>query len=127
MDLEDGRTEAIEGPVLIVAITVGPSIGGGFLVSPDARPDDGFLDLFLVEKLGLGKVLRYLPGILRGSLRGKAEVHQARVRRVEIHPTDERAITFELDGELMGDETSFLEIQVLPQCLPVLGLTGEAG
>lgn len=118
--------ETIEAPVLISAVTVGHSIGGGFLVSPDARPDDGLLDLFLVEKLGLGKVIRYLPGILRGSLNGKPEVHQAQVTRVEIRPMDGRPLSFELDGELMADETPSLAIQVLPRCLPILEPAGEA-
>jgi len=120
LHMDGDREETLVAPTLIAAVTVGHSIGGGFVVSPDARPDDGFLDLFLVEKLGVGKILRYLPGILRGSLRGKSEVRQAQVTRVEIHSTEAPPLSFELDGELMADETPFLEIRVLPRCLPIL-------
>jgi diacylglycerol kinase (ATP) len=120
-----GETGTVEAPILLAAVTVGPSIGGGFLVSPDARPDDGLLDLFLVEALRLGRILRYLPGILRGSLRGKPEVHQAQVSRVQIRTVDGRPLSFELDGELMASETEALDIAVLPRRLSVL--VTEAG
>lgn len=112
----------LEGQVLIAAVTVGPSVGGGFLVSPDAEPDDGLLDLFLVERLGLVRVLRYLPGVLRGTLRTGPEIHSWRIRELRLRSRKDRPFSFELDGEVMEDETRSLEIRVVPASLPVLEL-----
>ncbi len=116
----EGGTRRLETPVLLSVITVGPSIGGGFLVSPDARPDDGLLDLFLVEPLRPTRVARYLPGVLRGSLRGKPEVHQAQLRTAVLRGSEGSPFAFELDGELVEAQPRELEIRVLPGCLPIL-------
>ena len=116
----EGSTGTFEAPALLTAVTVGPSIGGGFMISPDARCDDGLLDLFFVETLGVGKVLRYLPGILRGSLTGKPEVRQAQVSTLIVSTSDGRPFSFELDGEVMAQEAERLEVRVLPGRLRVL-------
>ena len=42
--------ETIEDRVHLAAITVGPSAGGGFLLCPRARPDDGELDLCFIAR-----------------------------------------------------------------------------
>lgn len=39
--------EVIEGPTLTVAIQNGPTYGGGFRICPEARPDDGLVDICL--------------------------------------------------------------------------------
>jgi diacylglycerol kinase (ATP) len=119
---EDDEAETLAAPVLLAALTVGPSIGGGFLLSPKARPDDGLLDLFVVERLGPLKVARYLPSVLRGRLDGKPDVHRRQIRRLRIRALDDRPFRFELDGELMATETRFLDIQVEPRRLRVLEL-----
>ncbi len=117
-----GESEVVEAPVLLSALTVGPSIGGGFLLSPEARPDDGLLDLFLVEKLGLLKVARYLPGVLRGRLGNRPEVHRKQVAALRIRTSDDRPFFFELDGEVMTEETHFLDVEVRPGQLRILEL-----
>ena len=116
----EGSTGTFEAPALLTAVTVGPSIGGGFMISPNARCDDGLLDLFFVESLGVGKVLRYLPGILRGSLTGKPEVRQAQVSALIVSASDGRPFSFELDGEVMAQETERLRVRVLHGRLRVL-------
>jgi len=116
----EGAIGTFEAPILLTAVTVGPSIGGGFIISPGARCDDGLLDLFFVESLGVGKVLRYLPGILRGSLTGKPEVRQAQVSALIVSTPDARPFSFELDGEVMAQEANRLHVRVLHGRLRVL-------
>lgn len=111
-----------ESSVLLSAVTVGPSVGGGFLLSPNAVPDDGLLDLFLVERLGLLRILRYLPGILRGSTADRPGIWQLQGTRVDIEAVDGRGFAFELDGELVEASTPYLEIHVRPASLQVLEL-----
>ena len=117
----------LEAPVMLSAVTVGPSVGGGFLLSPKAVPDDGFLDLFHVRKLGLLKVVRYLPSILRGAGLERPEISQLQGTRFHIQRMDDRALAFELDGELMETSTPFLEIRVRPESLEILELPEKRG
>jgi diacylglycerol kinase family enzyme len=130
---EDAAVEAtpessrIDAQILLAAVTVGPSVGGGFLVAPDAEPDDGLLDLFVVERLGLLRVIRYLPSVLRGTIRGGREIHIGQATGLRIRSPEGRPFQFELDGELMPGETAELEIRVRSACLPVLELPERSG
>jgi len=108
------------GKTLLTAITVGPSVGGGFLLSPDARPDDQALDLFLAGALGLTGVVRHLPSVLRGTHGNIRQVHMHQIRRARIQSADDTPLHFELDGELMPDPSPWLEIEVVPGVLRIL-------
>jgi diacylglycerol kinase (ATP) len=123
----DRETLKVEAPVLLCAVTVGPSIGGGFLLSPNARPDDGLLDLFVVERLGIMRILRYLPGILRGSTAKRRGIWQAQGTRLRIEAPEGKGLAFELDGELIEASTPFLEVEVRPACLRILELPESTG
>lgn len=117
-----GANGRFETDVLLAAVTVGPSVGGGFRLSPQARPDDGELDLFVVEPLGPLEVARHLPRVLRGTHRETKRIHMRTLRSARIVSTDRQPFTFELDGELMRPATSWLELEILPGALPVLDL-----
>lgn len=118
----DGEGETLRAETLLAAITVGPSVGGGFLLSPKASPEDGMLDLFLVGRLGLLEVIRYLPGVLRGTHRDGDPIRLRTLRSARIRTTDDRPFRFEMDGELMDVETSRLDVELHPGALPVLDL-----
>jgi diacylglycerol kinase (ATP) len=115
-----GRREVLRKAVLLTAVTVGPTIGGGFRLSPDARPDDGLLDLFLVEPLGVLEVARYLPQVLRGTHKSEGRIHLRTLRRARIVSLDRQPFAFELDGELAPMETPWLELELRPGALSVL-------
>lgn len=105
---------------LLAAVTVGPSVAGGIRLSPQARPDDGALDLFVADGLGLGGVVRHLPKVLRGTHREIRGVHMHRILKARIAATDDVPLRFELDGELMPEAVPWLEVEVLPGVLPIL-------
>jgi YegS/Rv2252/BmrU family lipid kinase len=116
---EDGG-DTVEQRTILMAVTVGPSVGGGFLLNPDASPYDGLLDLFLVESLGMFKIARYIPKVIRGTHQGVPELLQRRVARVTVEQSDEGPFFFEMDGEVMPDPVDRLEVEVCPRILPVL-------
>ncbi len=111
-----------ESRVLLSAVTVGPSVGGGFMLSPNAVPDDGRLDLFHARRLGPLKVLSYLPAVLRGTEIREGDICRVQGREIRMARTDGRDLVFELDGELMEIESSTIEVRVCPRLLPVLEL-----
>jgi len=116
--LEEGDTR--EGPVMLGVLTVGPSIGGGFFLSPEASPLDGYLDFTSVDPVGLGKVARYVPKILQGTHCHFPEFYFRRVRRIRLSRPDGDPFFFELDGELMPHPTAALEVEILAGALPVV-------
>jgi len=122
-DAAGQRDKALfERDALLAAVTVGPSIGGGFMLSPAARPDDGLLDLFFVEPLGLLQVMRYLPRIVRGTLETPERIHRATFAAGRFTSRNDQPFAFELDGELMPDSTTWLEMSIRPGALTILDL-----
>jgi YegS/Rv2252/BmrU family lipid kinase len=116
---DDAEGQAVEGRTLLTAVTVGPSVGGGFLLNPDASPEDGLLDLFFVKPLGILKLARYIPKVIRGTHQGVPELLQRQLEGATIARSDGEAFFFEMDGELMDEPVTSLDFRVVPGLLPV--------
>ena len=93
---------------LMCAICNGKAYGGGFLAGPEAVPDDGWLDVFIVRKVGrltIAKLLSmYKNGrhFVNGQLTEAAKPYfiYRRAKRVSLRPADGRGpIVATADGE----------------------------
>jgi diacylglycerol kinase (ATP) len=90
---------AFEGEVMFVAVTNTRSYGGGFLISPAARLDDGRLDLCIVRRTGRARLLWHFPRILAGTHGTLQEVIQATSPWVRVEGIGDE-LPVALDGEL---------------------------
>lgn len=97
---------------MLISVSNGTSIGGGMMITPDARYDDGRLDLFVVSPLSRLKFLRVFPLVFSGRHTGWDEVHIERVSEVVI---DSPGLVGYADGERMGSLP--LTVQVDPGAL----------
>ena len=77
----DGRVIETEGA--LVSIGNGVSLGGGMKITPDAKVDDGLLDVLIVKPLGAGRVHADLPARLQGRAHDRPARHD---RAGEAHP-----------------------------------------
>ncbi len=110
----DGATRVFAAHLVAVANT--PSYGGGILIAPEARIDDGWLDLAMVAPLRWGQLLDGLLLALRSGDIRWPEMQRIRARRLRLE-TD-RPVMFHGDGEVLGQTP--VEIEVLPGALKVL-------
>jgi YegS/Rv2252/BmrU family lipid kinase len=122
---DEGGEEVIEDRTILAAVTVGPSVGGGFFLNPDASPYDGELDLFFVEAIGVLKIARYIPRVIRGTHGDLPEVKLRRFTKGNLTRPDGRPFHFELDGERMPNQVTALEIDVCKGVLPVMVAGGS--
>lgn len=81
--LVDG-TEVYTGPSLLVSLQNGPRAGGSFLFSPEARNDDGLLDVLVAGEFGRLTALGILPRVMNGRHLSDPNVHLFRGTRVEL-------------------------------------------
>jgi YegS/Rv2252/BmrU family lipid kinase len=95
----------------------GTTFGGTFRVCPEARADDGLLDLLLVEAVGRLEILQLVPKILRGEHAGDPRLRLVRARRLSIESAE--PLLVEADGEIVFDDATRLQIHVLPGALQV--------
>lgn len=114
------RKQHIRGRTTLSVITVGPSIGGGFMINPDAQASDGQLDLCHIAGGGLVPILRLVPKVMRGAHAGAPLVTMRRLERAVLRDPDGESMWFELDGELAPEPAPELRVEVIPGAFPVL-------
>ena len=115
-----GAGQHIMGATTLTVVTVGPSIGGGFMICPDARPSDGKLDLCCIAAPGLLPILRLVPKVIRGKHGDSPLVTTGQLEEAVIRGPEGEPMWFELDGELAPEPASELRIRILPGAFPVL-------
>ncbi|HET9793586.1 MAG TPA: diacylglycerol kinase family protein [Thermoanaerobaculia bacterium] len=105
-----------EEPALLCAIGNGPSCGGGFLLTPDARADDGLLDACLFGALGRLRTLATLPKALTGDHRRHPKA--TFVRGVAFTVSADRSLYAHADGEIRRPDFP-VAFSVLPGAIRV--------
>ncbi|MGE3448918.1 MAG: diacylglycerol kinase family protein [Microbacteriaceae bacterium] len=93
----DGGVLETEG--MLVTVANNRFIGGGMEITPEARIDDGLLDLFVVSRLTRIQFLRIFPKVFSGTHVGDPRVTILRTRRARVEAEDVVAYA---DGERLG-------------------------
>lgn len=102
----------------IAAIMNGRCFGGSFWACPEARADDGLLDVLLADVVSRAQILRLVPKLMRGAHVAEPVLRMLRARRVVIE--SDEPLVLEADGELPALAGRRLEISVVPAALRVL-------
>jgi diacylglycerol kinase family enzyme len=82
-------------------IANGMYLGGGFKVAPQAKVDDGNLDVIIVKNSGSFKIINELINMKNGIYYEKENIIYFRTKKIHIVPK-EREIALSLDGETVG-------------------------
>jgi YegS/Rv2252/BmrU family lipid kinase len=110
----DGERRAFAG--CSVAASNSGVFGGGMRLVPDARLDDGLLDVVLTEDLPKRTYLRNVPRLFRGTHVHERGFHILRGREVTF--SADRPFTAYADGDPVADLP--VTVRVLPGALRVL-------
>jgi diacylglycerol kinase (ATP) len=110
----DGR-EVVEREAMLVAVANTSSYGAGMRVCPDARPDDGLLDVMMLGAMSKTEFLRVFPSVYRGTHVTHRAVSVRRVRSVRLEAEDVVAYA---DGERVGPVP--VDCEVRPGALRVI-------
>ncbi len=92
--------------------------GSGWLAAPRANPEDGLLDLVVIEDVGVQEVLKLSPTVLAASdYLDKEGVYFARAREIRVESSP-GSLEFTVDGEVIGNEPAVFA--VIPKALKVV-------
>ncbi|HEX2098279.1 MAG TPA: hypothetical protein VHF46_04400, partial [Rubrobacteraceae bacterium] len=92
--------------------------GGGWLAAPRANPEDGLLDVVIIEDVGIKEIVTLAPATLaRSDYLDKEGVFSARAREIRVE-TRPPSLEFTVDGEVIGNEP--VEFAVIPGALKVI-------
>ena len=109
-----------EGPALFASTCNTPTFGSGMPAVPQARIDDGRLDLLIAGAFDRPGVLRMLPRLLAGTHLDCPGVATRDLAALRIE--SDTPIPIAADGEPLGTALAF-EIRVRPASLMVVGST----
>ena len=102
----------------LTAIMNGRCFGNGYWVCPDARADDGWLDLMVAQEVSRWTILRMIPKLMRGAHTGEPILRMYRARKVVIE--SQEPLVVEVDGETPFIAARHLEVEMLPKRLRLL-------
>jgi lipid kinase, YegS/Rv2252/BmrU family len=106
-----------EGPHALVCVCNGRYYGGGFNPSPDAMPDDGVLEIFVVPGVSLLTLARYIGKYAAGEADRFPKIIK-HIRGTEVHIEFEEENVINIDGEALFAKT--VEMKVLPGALRLI-------
>jgi diacylglycerol kinase (ATP) len=110
----DGQLRCDERLLLVEALN-GSYAGGGLRVAPEARLDDGLLDVFLVRDMAWPRIWALFPRIYRGTHLEHERAEYFQVREVAVDAGE--AVWTSVDGEVIGHTPA--TFKVVPGALKV--------
>jgi YegS/Rv2252/BmrU family lipid kinase len=113
----DGQS-VIECRSNLIAIANGAYAGGGMMFAPEARVDDGLMDVVLAaDGLTRPMILRELPRIRRGTHLANPKVRVIQATSVHVS-TPEESLLVEADGNVRGHTP--VHFRIMPRALRVI-------
>lgn len=113
--------QEFETAALMLVACNGPREGGGFMVAPEARPDDDTFDFAMIEQVSKLTMFRLVPEVMKGTHSRFKSVRMGRFRTMDIRLS--QAVPIHTDGEMyvgFHSEVTELHLELLPGALQVI-------
>lgn len=113
--------ETWEGPTVMFVMCNGPREGGGFLVAPDARPDDGIFQYASIGKVSRLMMFRLIPEVMKGTHGRFKQVRMGKFHKMSL--ISDRPLYIHTDGEIFsgfGTDVKQIYFEILPEAMQVV-------
>lgn len=110
----DGKSEQFR--IFSLNVGNGKYCGGGMRQTPDALPDDGFLDVTVITDLSKFEIVRNLSLLYNGAIYSHKGIKGYRCREISV--TSDSVIYAEADGESLGHTPATFTVK--PSALSVI-------
>jgi diacylglycerol kinase family enzyme len=124
VEYDGGRIEA-KAPM--VSVANGPYVGAAYAIAPEARIDDGLLDVLVFRQTSIPRILLHLALVAGGRpLPPPPQARTVRARSVRVSTRRRRPLPVHADGDPVG--TTPVQAEVAPAALRVIvGPPNETG
>jgi len=117
------ETEAGTWEVKLLMLTLcnGPREGGGFMLAPDAKNNDGKMETVAVTKVSRGTMFRLVPEFMKGTHMRFKQVRMGEFKKLTL--TSDLPLYIHADGEVFtsfGSNLKKVSFEILPQALRVV-------
>jgi len=103
--------------IFMLTVANGTTFGGGFRITPQAKLDDGILDVCKIRAIGLLRRYVHVREVTKGTHGSMPEVEMLRAKKVRIESPVRTAC--HIDGEVFGSGP--YDIRIVPKAISVRG------
>jgi diacylglycerol kinase (ATP) len=110
-----------EQEVIMLTLCNGPREGGGFMLSPNSKNNDGNMEFLTVTKLSRATMFRLVPEFLKGTHMRFKQVQMGEFKTLKI--SSDLPLYIHADGEIytsFGSNLHKISFEVLPKALRVI-------
>ncbi|HOT93369.1 MAG TPA: diacylglycerol kinase family lipid kinase [Anaerolineae bacterium] len=111
--------QVLTQPSLMVSVMNGRRMGGGFMMAPNASPDDGFFDLCLAAHVNRARIFPLILRFMQGTQATHPAIRTGRAQHVTVTAL-EGVLPAHADGETISVESRELTMRILPRQLEVV-------
>jgi YegS/Rv2252/BmrU family lipid kinase len=115
------ESETWEDRLLMLTLCNGPREGGGFMLSPDSKNDDGVMETVAVTKVSRAMMFRLVPEFMKGTHMRFRQVRMGSFKRLSL--TSDLPLYIHADGEIFtsfGSDLRKVSFEILPKALRVV-------
>ena len=115
------ETEKWEQTVIMLTLCNGPREGGGFMLSPNSKNNDGKMEFLTVNKVSRGMMFRLVPEFMKGTHMRFKQIRMGEFKTFSI--TSDLPLYIHADGEIFTSFGSNLRkagFEILPKALKVV-------
>jgi YegS/Rv2252/BmrU family lipid kinase len=115
----DGETH--EQPSLMTSIMNGRRMGGGFIMAPEGKADDGWLDLCIASEAPRLRLFQLIPYFLKGTQKGQPEIQMKLAKKITVTALTAKKLPAHADGEMLCVDGDEITAEILPSALEIVG------
>jgi YegS/Rv2252/BmrU family lipid kinase len=113
--------EKWETNALMVTLCNGPREGGGFMLSPESKNNDGTMEFVIVNKVSRLMMFRLVPEFMSGTHMRFKQVRMGEYKKFSL--SSDSPLYIHADGEIFtsfGSNLKNVNFEILPQALKVV-------
>ena len=117
----ESESKSWDKDVFMLVFANGPREGGGFMMAPAARPDDGVLNYMIADNVSRLMQLRLLPEFMKGTQESFDQVEMGEFKKISL--TSNKPLYIHIDGEIYTNFDSKLKglsVEIAPDALKVV-------
>lgn len=117
----ESETKSWDKDVFMLVLANGPREGGGFLMTPKSKPNDGILEYMIADNVSRLKQLRLLPEFIKGTQERFKEVEIGQFKKLSLKSNV--PLYIHIDGEIytsFGSDLRGISVEIVPDALNVV-------
>ena len=113
--------EKWEDSIIYLIICNGPREGGGFLIAPEAKIDDGLFHYAMITNVSRAMMFRIVPEVMKGTHGRFKQVKMGTCKKFKL--TSDKPLYIHADGEIFtgpGTDLRKVSFEILPNALKIV-------